>query len=138
MPIVTSNANDVLGYLFGGADATSTYAAPAHYYVALSTTTPTVTGTNFTEPSGSGYARVEIDNDFTTWNTASGREVTNAIEIAFPESTASWGTITYIGFYDALTGGNLLYYNSVSSRVVYDATTVSFPADSITVSIPSS
>ena len=133
MAMVTDNVNLVLGHLFGDA----TYTLPTNYYVGLLTTTPTVTGTNITEPSGLGYARVAVPNNSTYWNTASARAVTNKLAIDFAESTGNWGTITYVVIFDALSGGNALYYNAVSARQVYDSTTVSFPADSLTISIPS-
>lgn len=33
---------------------------PTQYYIGLSTTAPTITGTNVSEPSGAGYSRVEL------------------------------------------------------------------------------
>ena len=132
MSIVTTNANLILGYLFGD----DTYTLPSNYYIGLSTTTPTATGTNITEPSGGAYARVTVPNNTTNWNTASARAVTNKLAIDFIESSASWGTITYFVIFDAVSGGNAQYFDSVSSRVVYTTTTVSFPVGSVTISIP--
>jgi hypothetical protein len=134
MTVVTSTVNDVLGHLFGD----DTFSLPANYYIGLSTTTPTETGTNITEPVGNGYARVTVPNNSTYWNTASARAVTNKLDIDFAESTGSWGTITYFVIFDSLSGGTAMYFDSVSSRVVYDTTVVSFPAETVTITIPSS
>lgn len=110
--------DELLDQIFGAL----AYAAPATLYVALSTTTPSDDGTNFTEPSGNAYARVSVTNNKTTWNTASGGAVDNAIEIAFPQATpAGWGTVTHFGVYDALTVGNQLAWGALTASKVIDA-----------------
>ena len=129
----------VLDQQFGAVAPT----VPATYYVALSTTTPVIGGTNFTEPStvATAYARVAIDNDKVTWGNAASSSLTNLIEISFPESTASWGTVTYVGLYDNGTAGagNLLYYGLLSpSRSVQTGTILYFGIGDITVSIVNS
>lgn len=48
--------NKLLDHVFGGGD----YARPATLYIGLSTTTIADGGTNITEPSGNGYARVAV------------------------------------------------------------------------------
>lgn len=99
----------VLDYLFG----LTTYTPSGTLYVALSTTTPTEAGTNFTEPpSASGYARVAVTNNKTNWtnaaqNSTSG-EVRNSTVITFPTSAGNWGTLTHFGIYDQSGNGNLL------------------------------
>lgn len=98
-------------------------AIPAHYYIGLSTTTPTLTGTNVTEPSaGAGYARVELTN----LSQPSGGVVTNEQAINFNESTANWGTITHFVIYDSDTvgGGNLLMYGALSTPRSVEAATI--------------
>lgn len=63
-------------------------------YVALSTTTPTKTGGNFTEPAASaGYARAK----FGDVNTTISAQVTNNDYIFIFEALASCGTITHVG-----------------------------------------
>ena len=60
-----------------------------------------------TEPSGGSYAR-----QATTF-TVSGTSPTMAVNTAavvWPIATASWGTITHVCLYDALSGGNLLFW----------------------------
>ena len=104
------------------------------YYFGLSTTTINIDGTGATEPSGGAYARVALTNDKTSWTTASNGALTNSVAVTFAESTASWGTITYVGMWDALTGGNLWWYDALSpTRTVASATTVLFAIGSITV-----
>lgn len=93
------------------------FAQPTDRYIALSTTTPDESGGNFTEPSGGGYQRaIEQGNPPGTspyWNGASG-SWSNRYVITFDAATASWGTIVAFGIYDALSGGNLLMWGSIT------------------------
>jgi len=85
------------------------YTPATHLYVALFNGDPSGAGT---ECPGTEYARQIVDD----WDTASGRATANTSQINFPEiETDDWGTITYIAIYDALTGGNLIAYDDVSS-----------------------
>ena len=79
------------------------YTSPTTVYVGLFTSDPTDAGTG-TEVSGGSYVRKA--GSFTT----SGNTATTSAAIEFPTATASWGTITHIGIYDAVSGGNLLAY----------------------------
>jgi len=92
----------ILDHVFGGV----AYTAPSTLYVGLFTSTASDSAAG-TEVSGNGYARQ------TAAFTVSGTTPTTAASsanIEFPEATGSWGTITYAGIFDALTGGNMLAY----------------------------
>jgi len=81
---------------------------PATFYVALSSTLPTDTGTNFTEPTGVGaYARQPLVTATTTWAALAAGSTSNAAVINYPNATATIGTMTDWGLFDLLTGGNL-------------------------------
>ena len=108
-------------------------------YFGLSTTTIQIDGTGATEPSGGAYARVALTNDKTNWGTASNASLTNSAAVTFVESTASWGTITNVLIADALTTGNIWFFDTLSpSRSVASATTVLFAIGAITVSMSNS
>lgn len=110
--------NRVAGNLFR---TETSPAIPTEYYIGLSTTEPTMTGTNVSEPSASaGYGRVLLDNLSVPTNGV----VTNTQNINFEESTASWGTITHFVIYDAEVDGNLLMYGALSTPRVVEAATV--------------
>lgn len=110
--------NRVAGNLFR---TETSPAIPTEYYIGLSTTEPTMSGTNVSEPaSGAGYRRVLLNNLSTPTNGV----VTNTANINFEESTASWGTITHFVIYDAEIGGNLLMYGALSTPRVVEAATV--------------
>jgi len=107
---------------------------PANLYFGLSTTAPSFDGTGATEPSGNAYARVTVANNKTSFTSAALGIITNAISITFPESTGSWGTITYCLIYDASTAGNLMYYEALPvSRAVPTLTTVLFAVGALSV-----
>lgn len=122
-------SNKVINYNFGGV----TYTVPSTYYFALSTTTINIDGTGATEPSGGAYARVPYVNSG-GWTTPSIGTSTNTGAITFTESTASWGTITYVFASDALTGGNIWWYDVLTpARTVASATTVLFSIGAVTI-----
>lgn len=90
------------------------FTAPTTVYVGLFTTDPTDAGSG-TEVSGGSYARQSA----TFGAPSNGASVTTA-DITFPTATASWGTITHIGIYDASTSGNLLYHTPLDSSKAID------------------
>jgi len=109
---------------------------PANYYVGLSTTTIVIAGTGETEPSGGSYARVAIANNKTTFTTAASGVLTNDITITFTESTGAWGTITYVFLADALSGGNIYFFEALPApKTVQTATTVVFAATAMSFSM---
>ena len=85
------------------------FTQPAALYVSLHTADPGELGDQG-EVSGNGYQRVQHDS----W-TITGSSASNNGEIAFPESTASWGTVDYFGIWDAQTNGHLLYYGAFTT-----------------------
>ena len=135
MAITYYSANKILDRNFG----ITAYSPPATMYFGLSTTTIQIDGTGATEPSGGNYARVGVTNDKTTWGTASNGALTNSIAVTFPESSASWGTITHVFISDASTSGNIWWFDALSpSRQVQSSTTVLFAIGSITVQMNNS
>lgn len=96
------------------------------YYLALFLTDPTASATG-TEVSGGGYARKIIT--FGAPTLVAGKEqVVNSADVDFGTMTADVGTVAYWGVYDAVSGGNLLWYGAFtrSKNVLAD--------DAITVS----
>ena len=45
---------------------------------------------------------------------------TNSASIEFPQASASWGTVAYVGIRDALTTGNLLYHTPLDTSKTID------------------
>lgn len=91
------------------------YTSPTTVYVGLYTSDPTDANTG-TEVSGGSYARQPI-----SVTTASGGVTTSSADVTFPQATASWGTVSHVGFLDAITSGNLLMHSSVVTSKVVDS-----------------
>lgn len=56
------------------------------FYIGLSSSTPTAAGGNVTEPTGNGYARVQIS----AFTRADDGSIENVNDIVFPVSTGTW------------------------------------------------
>ena len=115
--------DEILDHVFGKGVYT-----PPTIYVALSTSTPTDAGGNVTEPAD-GYARVQTAA--ADWNVATGDPslTDNANEIAFPEASGDWGTITHFVLYDAASAGNALAWGALgTSKAITSGDTAKFAA----------
>jgi hypothetical protein len=94
---------------------------PAAVYVGLFTTAPDDQGGG-TEVSGGSYARQAVSFAAPTDNGASsGAQTASAADVIFPAASADWGTITAVGLFDALSGGNLLMYGSLAAAQTVNA-----------------
>ena len=82
----------------------TSYTSPTTVYVGLFTTDPTDAGSG-TEVSGGSYARTAV-----TFSAPSNGVTSNSADVEFPQATASWGSVTHIGIYDAASSGNLLFH----------------------------
>ena len=85
-------------------------------YVSLHTADPTDAGTG-TEVSGGAYARTTAS--FATASGTSGLVATDA-DVTFPTATATWGTVGWIGLWDAASGGNMLYHTALDTSKTID------------------
>lgn len=84
-----------------------------------------------TEVTGGSYARVNISAAF---GSASGGTTSNTTKISLPKATANWGTVTSFGIYDAATGGNLVYWGSLSaSKTIENGDTLEFEVGDLTI-----
>lgn len=95
--------------LINGTLRGTTYTAPTTVYIGLYTSDPTDADTG-TEVSGGSYARQSV-----TFGAPSNGVSTNSAAIEFPQATASWGTVGWIGIEDAVSGGNLLYHTALDT-----------------------
>lgn len=82
------------------------------YYLGVLTATPT-DSSDGTEVTGGAYARQAIT--FAVPVSGDPSSMTNAAAIEFPTATAGWGTVVAWGVYDAATGGNLVWYGTLST-----------------------
>jgi len=105
-------------------------------YVALFTATPSASGGG-TECAGTGYARAPVSQNTTNWPAASSASKTNGAAISFGQAGAGdWGTLTAWGIYDALTGGNLLFFGPLTQpSAVASGDAVTLPAGAVAIAL---
>lgn len=88
-------------------------------YLALFTADPTDTGSTANEVSGGAYARQQVHQATTTtpyWtNATGGTGIENNQEVAFPQATASWGTVTHMAVMTGSTGTGMLLHTSLNT-----------------------
>jgi hypothetical protein len=98
-------------------------------YVALYTAAPSDAGGG-TEVTGGSYARKSTAG--TDWNASSAGSISNANAITFATASASWGTVTHFGVFDAASAGNLLFWAALTaSKTVGSGDTASFAAGAL-------
>jgi hypothetical protein len=105
---------------------------PTAWYVALYTAAPSDSGGG-TEVSGSGYARQAV-----TFNAAAtpGGTTDNSTAVTFTAAGGSWGTVTHIGIFNALTTGNLLWHGAMTaSKTIADGDTLEFAIGNIDLTL---
>ena len=95
--------------LINGTIRGTSYTAPSTVYVGLYTSDPTDANTG-TEVTGGSYVRQSA----TFAAPSNGSSASNA-DITFPQATANWGTVGWIGILDASTSGNLLYHTALDA-----------------------
>lgn len=93
------------------------YTPPTTWYCALSTTTPTDAGANFTEPTG-GYVRFPFTA--ATWTTATTGDPASTSYgawVTFPIATGGWGTVTHFGMFTVATTstGTVQFWGTLSA-----------------------
>jgi hypothetical protein len=102
--------------------------SPATVYAGLLTVAPTPS-TAGTEVSGGSYARVAV-----TFGAPASGVTSNSAPVNFAAASAPWGTVVAVGIYDALSGGNLLYFGTLgSSKVIGTSDTASFAAAALSI-----
>ena len=105
---------------------------PTAWYVALYTAAPSDSGGG-TEVSTGGYTRQSV-----TFGAASspGGTTSNTNTVSFTASGASYGTVTHIGIFDNVSGGNLLWHGSMTaSKTVADGDTLEFSIGNIDLTL---
>lgn len=108
----------------------TSFTSPSNIYLALFLADPTDAGTG-TEVSAASYVRQQV-----VFGSPSNGVSTNSSAVTFDAATTDWGTIPYIGIYDALTGGNLLYSNGLTTPQTIDTGEIfSIPAGNLTITL---
>lgn len=101
----------VLTWVFTNSAATR----PTAWYLALFTSDPADDASG-TEVSTTGTAYARQSATFTV----SGDTATTSAAIEFPTATASYGTVSHVGVFDASTGGNLIAHAALTTSKAID------------------
>lgn len=118
----------VLNWLF----TTETATRPAGRFMELYTAAPNDAGGG-TVVSGGGYVRKAIA--FTA-AASPGGTTANSGAVVFTASGGSWGTVTHMAIFDAVSGGNLLAHGAlVSSRTIDDTDTLTFAIGTVNITM---
>ena len=144
---VTISAGEVSNYLANAlldfAFRNQAFAQP-DTFIALceATVADDDTGSTITEEGAGSYARKEVDvNAGTppTWDVAAGTtptEVENTHAITFAQATGDWGSQVAVAICDALTVGNLLFYdNGMTDQDVNNGDTAEFASGALDVQL---
>lgn len=111
--------------------ANNAYTSPSAVYVGLFTSNPDEDGSG-SEVSTSGTAYVRQSASFTV----SGNTATTDAAVEFPTATASWGSITHIGIYDAESAGNLLAYSALdAAKTISSGDVLRIPTGDIDITL---
>lgn len=129
-----SFSNDIEAKILDELFDLATWTAPTGIYASLHDADPGETGAS--EISGNGYARVSCGIGAANW-TRSSSTVSNDNALTFTGATPStWGTITYFGLWDAVSGGNFIGGGALdTSRTSVVDVDMAFAAGALTVSL---
>ena len=116
-------ANAMLDEALGGTG----YTPAATVYLGLYTVAPTAAAGDGTEVTGGSYARKAVTNNTTNWPAAAAGVKSNGVAQAFATATADWGTVVAATIMDAVSGGNKLYFGTLTtSKTVQNGDTAQF------------
>lgn len=92
---------------------------PSTFYIGLSKTAVTSSGTNINEPTGASYARVAVTRSSGNWQELhnSVYMYSNKSSINFASPLEDWGYLGYSFISDSASGGNILHKAKLNSPV---------------------
>lgn len=114
--------NKVIDAIFRG----QAFPTIANIYIGLFTVTPSDAGGG-TEVVGNNYGRATVAATLALWagtqsagsttaSSGTGGTTSNNGVVTFAVPSASWGTVVAFGLFDAISGGNLLFWGALSAN----------------------
>ena len=102
---------------------------PTAWYIGLFTAAPSDAGGG-TEVSGGSYARKSVAF------TVSGNLATNSAAVEFDVATADWGIITSVAVFDAVSGGNMIAYATLTaSKTIANGDVLRIPLNELDITM---
>lgn len=132
--------NKIIDWLF----RQQAYTPPATLYFGLYTSAPSDAGGG-TEVSTGGYQRASLAASLANWagtqaalsttaSSGTSGQTSNNSTVTFVTPSGSWGTITHFGIFDAVSGGNLLFWGALSaSKLIQNGDAVTIQASQLVV-----
>lgn len=108
MPMTAATRKAVGDHLLGKTDI----GAIGDLWMALFTSNPGDAGSQASEVTGTGYARINVTSLMTAFDATTGIAV-NSSAINFGSPGSDWGTPAYAGFLSASSGGTMKYYEAL-------------------------
>ena len=106
MPMTTTWANLVGDHVIGKSDI----GALADIWMGLFTADPGDSGSQTSEVTGTGYARINVTSSMGAF---AAKVSISTAEINFGSPGSDWGTIAYVGFLTASSGGTMKYHEAL-------------------------
>jgi hypothetical protein len=123
--MTTLTAQNLLQYVTAKA-AMPALATPGSVWLGLFTVVGTDAGTGFTELSGSGYARALVQAaSINAASSAIPSVISNSANLSLGPATVAWSGIVAWGLFDAVTSGNLLYWDFLGASPWFPCTITS-------------
>lgn len=116
MPTTLSMTHYLEGKVIDNVLRNTAYTPPTTVYIGLFTSTVDKTAAG-TEVSGGSYARQSMAFGAAGSASSSGQTTSNTAAVTFPNPTAAWGTVTYVAFFDASSGGNMLLFGLIDTPI---------------------
>lgn len=101
-------------------------------FASLLTAVPNSTNPSGVEVVGASYIRQSV-----TWAAASNKVITNDSTIVFPIASTIWGTVVAVGFWNALTEGQLGPVGPLTPQLIEVGDQYDFAPGSIVIQISS-
>jgi hypothetical protein len=102
---------------------------PTAWYIGLFTAAPNDTGGG-TEVSGVSYVREAVTF------TVTGDTASNSAAVEWPVAGGSWGTITDLAIFDAVTAGNMIGYATLTAaKTIATGDVFRVPVSELTVTL---
>lgn len=114
--LIDTYYDELLDFYWGAAAISDS--PPGTWYVGLFTTNPADDGTGGVEAAFTDYARQPVTNNLTEWPAAVAGVKQNANSIDFGVAGSGPTNVTAIGLWDAVTAGNLWYWNPLTGAPV--------------------
>ena len=119
--------DELLDHIFG----TGAWSAPETRYIGLHTADPGETGAT-AEVSGNNYSRATENG----WGASSGGAIANSGIVTFATPSGSWGVVTHITVWDAVSGGNCLFVGALAaSKTIEASDPVTFPVGDLDITL---